>query len=474
LKSQLNSGFFWTFIDSVFLKGIGYISQLILANLLGPESFGIMSILIVFYALANSILDSGFTSSLIRTQNADQRDYSTIFYTNLIFAFSIYLILFFCAPLLANFYNKPILVNIIRIYSLGLIISGLSMVQMSILVKEMAFKKITILNILGVTIGTTTGLLLAYYNYGVWSLVIMYLTTQFINSLCYWVFSFWKPKMIFDINKLKKHFNYGYKLTISGIINVFFGNLYAPIIAKFYPFSHAGLYERAYGLNQYPVSIFSSVISKVTFPYMTKFQDDTIKLKLFYKQIMSLTFFIIAPLILTTGALAKPIFEILFTQEWQGAIVFFQIICFSSILFPLQLFNVNILKLKGKTNIFLKLEIIKVTIILSILAITYTFGIKFILYGMVLSSYISFLLNAKYCGKEIQYTTLNQVKDLLPTLLLSSSVFILLYYFINHLELNNYIKVLGGFFIGVIFYLIFAFLFKFPQIKFILNYFKKF
>lgn len=466
LNKKTRGGFIWTFIDNIVLKGFYFVSQLILANLLGPEVFGLMLPLSFFYALGNVILDSGLSASLIRKDKICKKDLNTLFIVNVSFSIFLYLIFYFTAPLLAQFYKQPILIDIVRVYCLGFLISGLSSVQISILVRDLNFKKITIINGIASFIGAILGVFLGYKGFGIWSLVVMYLITQFIITLLIWISSKWKPKFEFSFEHFKDHFNFGYKLTLSGILNIVIGNIYAPIIAKYNSLETSGYYERAYNLNQYPVSILASVISKVTYPIMAKIQLRTSILALYYKNIIKTSFFIIAPSMMFSAVLAKPIFELILNPDWFPSIKYFQLLCISSILYPIQLFNVNILKIKGKTNVFLMIEILKKAVTLIILAYTYNKGLEIIIKGLIVSSYIEFIINSHFCGKEINYSTFKQIVDLLPIFFLSLFSTMIVYIFEIYFNTFNFalLTTIFGFIIGISTYLFLAYILKFNEI----------
>jgi O-antigen/teichoic acid export membrane protein len=466
LNKKTSGGFIWTFIDNIVLKGFYFISQLILANLLGPEVFGLMLPLAFFYALGNVILDSGLSSSLIRKEKIDNKDLNTLFIVNIVFAIFLYVIFYATAPIIMQIYKQPMLIDIIRVYCIGFLISGFTSVQSAILVRELSFKKITIINGIASLIGAIIGVILGYNGFGIWSLVYMYLITQSIISVFVWLSTKWNPNFEFSTIHFKEHFNYGYKLTFSGILNIVVGNIYAPIIAKFNSLETSGFYERAYNLNQYPVSVIASVISKVTFPIMAKIQYRKKILSLYYKNIIRMSFFITAPLMMFAAALARPIFEVILNPDWYPAIFYFQLFCIASILYPIQLFNVNILKVTGKTSIFLMIEIIKKVVTLIVLAYSYNKGIEFIIIGFVVSSYIEFIINSYFCGREIKYSTFNQILDLVPVFLLT--LFSTFLVFILDFLLKDYdlalLTIILGFLFGTIIYLVLAYLFKFKEV----------
>lgn len=426
----------WTLIDVFFNKAIYFIATLILARLLGPKDFGVISMIMVFFTIGTTLIDSGLSISIIRSNSISQKEYSTIFYLNLGLSFLAYIIIFFSAPLISNFYNQEILIQLIRVYCLGFIITSLRMVHQSILIKEMDFKKITLLNIPGNIIGLCIGVFMAINNYGVWSIVGLFLSTQITATIIYWIFYNWRPSIVFSTDCMKTHWKFGYKLMISAQINTIFENIYNILIGKFYSVQTLGYYERAYTLNNYPISILSIIISKVSLPLFSQIADDKEKLGEVYKKIVLMAFYITAPIMLGALALAKPLFELVLGKQWLPAVPLFQILCLSYILYPIHSLNINILTAFGKSGLFLKLEIYKKIVLVILVIIGVNFGIYGLVWSSVVSSVVSLFINTYYTGHLISYTTLKQLRDLLPTLIIAvimASVTFFLYF-----QLNDY------------------------------------
>lgn len=428
LRKQTFSGLAWTLTDTILLKGGAFVAQLVLARLLGPSEFGLIGMIAIFIAVGTSLVDSGLSSSLVRTKNVSSIDYNTVFFTNLGISCFIYLLIFFLAPIIANFYSQPILIAVIRVYCLSFVISAFSTIQMTIYIKEMKFRRLTLINIPGTIFGIGTGILLGYNGYGVWSIVFMYLVTQLSLSILLWIGSDWKPSLIFSKDKLKFHFLFGYKLMLSGLLNTTFDNIYNILIGKFYNIKTLGYYERAYLFNQYPVTMLTNVIGKVTYPMFASIQDEKEKIAAVYRRILQLTFFLTAPLMFCAAALAKPLFTLVLGTQWLPAVPFFQILCFSSMLYPIHAFNLNILKVFGRSDLFLKLEIIKKIVIVLAVMVSFRFGIFPLVWSAVVSSFIALLINTHYSSPMINYSVKAQLLDMLPSFLLAGSVGLMIYF----------------------------------------------
>lgn len=463
LKKQTFSGVIWTFADSFFIKGITFVASLILARILGPKEFGLIGMISIFIAIGISLVDSGLAASIIRTKDPDSRDYSTVFYTNLAISIVVYLILFFSAPLIADFYNQQILINLIRVYCLSFVISAFSAIQLAILNKEMLFKKIVIYNLPSTIIGVFVGILLGYLGYGAWSIVWMYLTTQVIMSFLLWIFTKWKPEFIFSKEKLKFHYNFGYKLMLSGLLDKVFKNIYNVVIGKYFSVQTLGYFDRAKAFNDYPSYTLTSVISKVTYPLLSKLQDDKKRIALIYRKLLQFTFFITAPVMLGAAAIAKPLFLLVLGEKWLHAVPFFQILSLAAMLYPIHAFNINVFKVYGRSDLFLKLEIIKKAIVVIALIISINFGIIALVWSVVFTSFISLLINTHYSKDIIKYSTKQQLLDMLPIFIFSGLVFFSIKTIINLLEdggYNLYLQISTSVLSGIVIYFALNYLFK--------------
>ena len=417
LKKQSLSGVFWTFIDIVVNKGAYFIATIILARILGPKEFGILGMIMLFVTIGNTLIDSGMSTSLLRSNDVTEKDYSTVFITNILMSLFVYVILFLTAPLVASFYKLQILKDVIRIYSLGFVVNSFRSIHVIKLMKEMHFKKLTFLNLPGNIISVFIAIFMAYFGYGVWSLVYLFLINQFISTLVFWIFINWKPLWQFDFINYKYHFNFGYKLLLSAQLNTLFENIYNVIIGKFYDVRTLGFYERAYTFNNYPVSILSGIILKVSLPSLTLIKEDSERLQNAYKNIIQMAFFISATGLCFAALLAQQFVTIILGENWIQVVPIFQILCLSFIFYPIHSLNINILSIFGRSDLFLKLEIIKKITVIIVVAICYNFGILGLVWSSVINSIIGLIINTHYSGKFLNYPTLSQFRDLLPTIL---------------------------------------------------------
>lgn len=463
LKKTALTGVYWSSIQQFSTQGIAFIVSVILARLLSPTEFGLIGMITILMGIGSVLMEGGLGQSLIRTKNPSDEDYTTVFYFNLIGSIVVYLIVFFAAPLIAHFYHQPLLERIIRYYCLIFIINAFSSTQYTRLSKQMEFRKELQIAIPSLICSSVVGVSMAFMGYGVWSLVGSALTQSSLASIQLWFRSDWKPTWNFSNEKFKYHFQYGYKLTLSGLLDTVFVNVYAIIIGKFFAPAQVGFFNRADSLKQLPVTNISVVLNKVTFPLFAQVKDDDIRLKEIYKKIMQMVLFFVAPILLVLSALAEPLFRFLFTEKWLDAVPYFQILCWNGILYPIHSYNLNVLKVKGRSDLFLKLEFLKKTMVIVAILISIQFGINGLLYSTIITSVLAFFINTYYTGKFLDYTTMDQTKDLLPTLFLASFVGAIVYhfdFFFRDYFTYDIIRLLLGVSIGAIIYLGIAFMFK--------------
>lgn len=462
LKNKAISGLAWTFIDTFLIKGMLFIVMIYIARVIGPKEFGLFGMISVFIGIGKTLVDSGMTSSLIRDEKANSEDYSTVLFTNLIVSIFIYLLILASSGLVANFFNQAIIADLIKVYCIVFIISAFSSVHLTIFNKELNFKSIALVNLPSTLIGVVLGVVLANYEYGVWSIVWLYIIIEFIKTLLFIIISPWKPKFEFSKRKLVKHFNFGYKLMLSGVLNHVFLNIYNILIGRFFSPATLGYFERAKQFNDYPSLTLSGIISRVTYPLLVKVKSDKNKLREVFRKFQSFTFFIIAPLMICLAAIAEPLFELFLGEEWIPAVPFFQVLTFASIFLPIHSFNLIILNVFGRSDLFLKLEVYKKIISLIVILITFQFGLMALIWSGVIISILALFINTLYTSKMINYSPINQMKDLAPILIFSIISFLLAFLVSLYIRdyLNNFTQTLFITFFGSFIYLFISFVDK--------------
>lgn len=469
LRTVAAKGFLWTFLDTLLSKGIAIIASILLARLLSPREFGLLGMIYVFTSISQSLVDGGLTSSLIRSDDTTSLDYATIFYTNLGIGFLLYALLFITAPLIAGFYGEPDLIMVIRVYTLIIVINSFSAVQRALFTKKLAFKKLMYLNIPGIIIGSIVGILMAFYSYGVWSIVAMQLVTQIVFNICLWIFSDWSPKFEFSKSRLAKHFDFGYKLTISGVINAVYDNIYNIIIGKFYTTELLGQMDRAKVYNNYPMHILSAMITKVTYPLLSTIKNERERLVQSYREILQVTTFISIPLMLVLSIIATPLFVLVLGEQWREAASFFKILCFAGMLYPILSFNLNLLKVLGRSDLFLKIEIIKKSIATGIILIAINFDIYVLVWSAVVIAVMELVINTHYTKKLVNYNLTSQISDVSITLITGAAMYVILFYLntITNFNGNLVLQILVPAAIGLLLFFGFNFIFRNPVVNLI-------
>jgi teichuronic acid exporter len=463
LKKQALSGVFWSSMQLFGNRFIGFGVSMVLARLLLPSEFGLIAMLGIFIGLGSALINSGLTQSLIRTENLDDEDFSTVFFFNLGGSIVIYSIIYIVAPCIADFYNQELLTSIVRVYCIVFIINAFSAIQITRLTKMMDFKTQLKVSLPSLIIGGSVGIAMAYNGYGVWSLVWSNIIQTIAGTLQLWFWSQWRPSWVFNRKKFNYHFNYGVKLMLSGILDLIFTHAYTIIIGKFFALAQVGFYNRAQTLQMLPVKSISSIVTKVSFPLFSSIQNDDVRLKSIYKRIMQMVVFLVTPTLILMAVLGEPLFRLLYTEKWLPAVPYFQILCVTGILYPINLYNLQILNVKGRSDLFLKLAIYKKIIVVMVILVSFQFGIYGLLYGSVLTSVTAFFINTHYSGKFLNYPAWEQTKDLLPIICLGILTGAVVYFLdINFTQAipNDLFRLVLGSSSGVALYAAVAYLFK--------------
>lgn len=456
VKNKTIKGLFWSFSDLIANQGIQFIIQVILARHLVPKDFGIIGMIMVFIAISQSFIDSGFTSALIREKKPSQEDYSTVFYFNLCMAVLMYIVLFFAAGAISNFFKEPQLVAILRVLAIVIIINAFGLIQGTMLTKNINFKTQTKISVISSILSGIIAIIFAYLGYGVWSLVIRAIAIQFIQALLLCIYNRWIPSLVFKLDSFKKLFGFGWKLLVSGLIDSLYNNLYFLIIGKIFSTVELGYYTNAQKLRDTASQSITTSVQKVSYPVLSSINEDEDKdtLREAYRKIIKTAVFITFPMMFGLAVVASPLVRLIFGQKWIASIPYFQILCFAGMLFPLHAINLNILKVKGRSDLFLGLEIVKKIIGLLSIAIVLFFklGIIGLLWAAVLISYIAYFINSYYSSELLSYSTREQIKDIAPAFIAAVLMAIVVYLSGAILPDNNLVKLIIQIIIGVLVY----------------------
>lgn len=438
LKKKTMKGLSWNLADNAMNQGIRFLVGLVLARLLTPNDFGMIGIALIFVAIFEDIVDGGFTNALIQKKSPTKTDYSTAFVTNLVFSLFLYGILFLSAPYIAIFFDNPLLSLLTRIISAILIIDAFMFVPKAKLTKELDFKTQTKISVISSLVSGIIGIGFALCGYGVWSLVIQQLVRHFLNTLLLWFANKGTISMHFSEQSFITLFSFGSKLLVSDLISSIYKQLYHIVIGKVYAPATLGQYTRAHQFGSLFSQSFTKIVQKVSYPVLSKIQDENERLQSAYKKLIEYSMFISFTCMLLLAAIAQSLIIVLIGEKWLMAVGFLQILCFTMMLYPLHAINLNILKVKGRSDLYLKLEVITKIIGLVPVFLGIFFNIYYMLIGSFVESSICYCLNSRYSGLLVGYSTTRQIKDVFPSFMIAL-VSAGMVYFISFLSLPPYI-----------------------------------
>lgn len=466
LKQKTINGMVWSVSERISLQVMHMLVSIILARLLGPSEFGLLGMLAIFTSIAQSVLDSGFGSALIQKKDATQTDSSSIFYFNLLIGIFLASIFFFSAPLIADFYQQPILKPITRVLSLNMIINAFSLVQLSILRKKMEFKNHFIVSMIAVLFSGVAGIIAAYNGLGVWSLVIQTLSHSLAQASALWILSKWRPIGHFSFESLKTMFSFGSRLLVAGIIETVFKNLYQTFIGKVYSPSDVGYYSRASTMESAASVATSMALGTVVFAAFSPYQDDDTTLRKVHSKTIKMSMFVLMPVMIGLIAIAEPLFLFLLTEKWADSIPYFQLLCVIGLLFPIVVQNYNLLRIKGRTDLHLRLEIFKYVITVIAIALTYKHGIIALIYGQITVAVISHFVVSYFVGRLVDYTLFDQLKALFPQGIISLIMGGSIYFVGNLLNTDSNLLIFSTqIVLGVVIYFLLNRLIKAPELE---------
>ncbi|MGL5414435.1 MAG: lipopolysaccharide biosynthesis protein [Clostridium sp.] len=475
LKKKTVGGLVWTFSDLIVNQGLQFVIQIILARLLLPEEFGLIGMITIFIAVSNSIVDSGFSNALIREKEVTQIDYSTVFYFNLATSVILYLILYFISPSVGYFFGEPQLSKVLRILAIVLIINSFGLIQRTIMTRNLEFKLQMIINMVASVGSGIIAITLAFMGFGIWSLVFRMVILQGVQAIMLCMINRWLPSLVFSIESFKRLFGFGWKLLVSGLIDTIYNNLYYVIIGKVYSPTDLGYYTNAQKLRDVASNSVSVAVQKVTYPVLSKIQEEEEQLRSSYRTMIRSATYITFPFMFGLLVIAKPLITILFGHNWIESIPYFQILCIAGMLYPLHALNLNILQVRGRSDLFLKLELIKkgISISLIIVAIFLKFNIEGLIWIMVLNSGICFFINSFYSKQIINYSTLDQLKDISKIFFITIFMGAITYAPIIFLNLSEVFLLIIQIIIGVSSYMILSKIFRIREFSILLSILKK-
>ena len=419
LKAKTAKGVGWGFADNILGLGITAVANIILARILSPADFGIIGMTAIFMTLSTSLVDSGFTGALTRKKDTVKADFDTVFYFNLAVSCLLYAVLFFCSPFIARFFKEPILVPVIRILGISLVINAFGIVQKIILVRRIDFRTQAWISLVSSFAAAVAAVVMAFYGFGVWSLVVLQVGKLAVNTILLWSVSKWHPGLCFSRKSFRDMFSFGGRLLITSIISTIWSEMYSFIIGKMYSSSVLGQYSRADKVKNMVTSNVSSVMQKVSYPVLASIQDEGERQINVYRKILKTTVLISFTAVFGVWAVAGPFILTFFGDQWLPAVGYLRIMCFSGLFLPLMMCSANVINADGRSDITLVLEILKTVMGLIPVVFGIIFSVEALLWSMVGVSFILFVVHAAYVSKVIHYSVGRQLADILPTLCVS-------------------------------------------------------
>lgn len=409
----------WRFAERVSAQGVSLVVSIILARLLLPEDYGTVALVTVFTTILQVFVDSGLGTALIQKKDADDLDFSSVFYFNIAVCAILYFGMFLAAPLIAQFYSRPELVPFIRVISLTLVISGVKNIQQAFVSRNMLFKRFFYATLCGTIFSAVLGIAMAYRGLGVWALVAQQLSNVAIDTLILWITVKWRPKKMFSWNRLKGLLSFGWKMLVSALLETGYQNLRALIIGKMYTPADLAFYERG---DQFPSLIINNIntsIDSVLLPTMAREQDNVKRVREMTRKAISISTYVMAPLMIGLAVVAPGLVELILTEKWLPCVPFLRIFCITSMFHPIHTANLNAIKAMGRSDLFLKLEIEKKIMGFIVLLCTMWFGVMAMAYSLLLTSFLGQIINSWPNQRLLNYSYFEQLKDILPSILLS-------------------------------------------------------
>ena len=467
-SNRVFSNFIWRLLERVGAQGVSFIVSIVLARILDPKVYGTVALVTVFTSIMQIFIDGGFGNALVQKKDADDLDFSTVFYFNIVLCVVLYIIMFFIAPLIARFYEKPELTSIVRVLSIILIISGLKNIQQAYVSKKMMFKKFFFATLGGTIVAAVAGIWMAINGYGVWALIVQNLLNATIDTIILWVTVKWRPTFAFSFQRLKVLFSFGWKLLVSGIIDTVYRDIRQLIIGKRYSSEDLAYYNKGTQFPNLIVSNINTSIDSVLLPTMSAEQDDRNRIRAMTRRAIKTSTYIIMPIMMGLAVCATPFIRLLLTEKWVPTAFFLRIFCLSYAFLPIHTANLNAIKALGRSDLFLKLEIAKKTIGIVALISTMFISVKAMAISVLITSVLSQIINSWPNKKLLNYAYLDQVKDMLPQIIMSVIMGVIVYC-VTFIGLNDILTLLIQIPLGVAVYIAGSLLFHIDSFDYVIG-----
>lgn len=473
MSSKILKNFIWRFAERCGAQLVTFIVSIVLARILSPEDYGTIALVTVFTAILQVFVDSGLGTALIQKKDADDLDFSSVFYFNFFVCLVLYAFMFITAPYIAKFYNDTTLTPVVRVLSLTIVIAGVKGIQQAYVSRNMLFKRFFFSTIGGTIFSAFLGIAMACAGFGVWSLVAQQLSNAAIDTLILWCTVKWRPKRIFSLDRLKTLFSFGWKLLVSSLLDTVYNNLRNLIIGKMYSSADLAFYNQGDKFPKVIVTNINTSIDSVLLPTMSNAQDDKKRVKQMTRRAIKTSTYVMAPLMMGMAFCAEPIVRVVLTDKWLPCVPFLRIFCITYMFWPVHTANLNAIKAMGRSDWFLRLEIIKKAIGMLILLSTMWFGVMAMAYSLLLSSVFSQIINSWPNRKLLNYGYLEQVKDFAPGILLAVGMGVCIY-FIGYISLPTVITLVIQIVLGALIYVSMSALFKLEEFEYLLGMIKSF
>lgn len=472
LKNKTLKGFAWSALQRFSVQGVQFVVMLIIAKILGPRAFGLMGMLSIFIAISQSFVDSGFSQALVRKQDRTETDNCTVFYFNIVVSVFMYAILYAIAPWVAAFYKEPQLISLLRVIGLVVIINSFAVVQRSIYTATIDFKTLAKTSFTSAMISGAVGVYLAYSGFGVWTLVWQQLVRTSVGAILLWWYSSWRPKLIYSWQSFRSLFAFGSNLLLSGLLNTLYGNIYQITIGKLFSAESLGYFSQAKNIARLPSSNINDIIGNVTYPVLSTIQNEDERLAINYRKLLRVSAFVVFPLMCGLAGVSTPLIDVFLGEQWHFAAVLLIPISLNMMWYPIHAINLNLLKVKGRSDLFLRLEILKKILGVMVLLVTTSFGVLVMCYGSILTGILALFINTYYTGKLIHVGFIRQMRDISSVLITSLSM-LLLVYFVIQIFSNSLLQLIVGIVLGATYFALICFLFKFEEIDYLKSLVKK-
>lgn len=472
LRTKTASGFAFKFAERVGAQGVSFVVQLLLARLLSPEEFGLVALVVVFISICDVLVTYGFGNSLIANKDSDSADFSTCFYFGLSLAFVVYFVVFFVAPEIASFYNKPELSTVLRVMALRIPIAAFNTVQHAYVSKNMWFHKFFYATLIGTVISGIVAVVMAYHGFGIWALVEQNLGNVAIDTICLWFIVGWRPTLEFSLPKLRAIYDYGWKILAVGLLDAVYSRLRDLVIGKQYSSQDLAFYSRGYTFPSFGMRLVEPTVNAVLFPALSQCRDNQAEMKSITKQVIQLSTYFLYAFMIGLAVIAKPLVVLLLTEKWLPCVVFLQIGCIANLFRPQQFINNSVIKASGRSDLLLKLDLVKKAIGISLLIISAYFGIIWIALSLVATYFISMIINIAPNRKILNYGYMEQFKDVFGNMFLAVLMGIIIYP-ISFFQINNFLVITIQIICGAAIYIGLSILLKNESFFFTLNHAKR-